>query len=131
MPPHALPYPSGRELEVMHVLWELEDGDIKEILAMFNDLYPPPVSYFTMATMLRRLYRKRYVHVEVRRGRNRYVPGIERERARNDAIDRVIDEWFGHDLLALVHIMQERLDQRAARIARRQKLAAQRRAGGT
>ena len=80
------------ELEVMKILWSLEDatvGDVQE------ELQPNrPLAYTTVMTVLDRLTRK---HVVTRRKQGRgyvYKPALSREVARELALDRLLNDYF-------------------------------------
>jgi predicted transcriptional regulator len=91
------------ELEVMKILWSLEDatvGDVQE------ELEPQrPLAYTTVMTVLDRLTRK---HVVTRRKKGRgyvYRPALSREVAREIALDRLLNDYFSdspENLLAYV-----------------------------
>lgn len=91
------------ELEVMKVLWSMEDatvGDVQE------ELEPQrPLAYTTVMTVLDRLTRK---HVVTRRKQGRgyvYRPALSREVARELALDRLLNDYFSdspENLLAYV-----------------------------
>ena len=92
------------ELEVMKVLWNLEDATVGEVQ---EELQPGrPLAYTTVMTVLDRLTRK---HVVTRRKQGRgyhYRPALSREVARELALDRLINDYFSDSperLLAYVH----------------------------
>ena len=91
------------ELEVMKILWTATDatvGDVQETLKPSR-----PLAYTTVMTVLERLTRK---HVVTRRKRGRgyvYRPALSREVARELALERLLNDYFGDspdNLLAYV-----------------------------
>jgi predicted transcriptional regulator len=91
------------ELEVMKILWSLEDGTVGDV----QDRLRPtrPLAYTTVMTVLDRLTRKRAV---TRRKRGRgyvYRPALSREVARELALERLLNDYFSdspENLLAYV-----------------------------
>ena len=83
---------TGRELDVMNVLWEAGSATVSEVL---DDL-PDDLAYNTVLTILRRLEEKGHVRHEPEGKAHRYVPLVRREEAQDSAIQRVTRKLF-HD----------------------------------
>jgi predicted transcriptional regulator len=99
---HSRPLPE-LELEVMKILWMLEDGTVGDVQ---ENLKPRrPLAYTTVMTVLDRLTRK---HVVTRRKQGRgylYRPALSREVARELALERLLNDYFSdspENLLAYV-----------------------------
>jgi predicted transcriptional regulator len=105
------------ELEVMKILWSLEDatvGDVQETLEPRR-----PLAYTTVMTVLDRLTRK---HVVTRRkqGRGyRYRPTLSREVARELAIDRLLNDYFSDSVENLMAYVRRRDGEETATTGRR------------
>jgi BlaI family penicillinase repressor len=91
-----------RELEVMEVLWERGSGTVAEVREALED----EMAYTTVLTVLRRLEEKGYVtHHEEGRA-HRYRPAIERQAARESALERLTRRLFhGSPELLLTHLV--------------------------
>jgi predicted transcriptional regulator len=81
---------SGRELDVMNVLWERGSATVSEVL---NDLVDP-LAYTTVLTILQRLEEKGHVRHEVDGKAHRYLPVVEREEAQDSALQRLTRKLF-------------------------------------
>lgn len=89
------------ELEVMKVLWERGETNVREVqVALQPDR---PLAYTTVMTLLERLHRKGAV-TRRKQGRGfHYRPMLEREAALDLALNRLVRDFFRssrHDLLA-------------------------------
>lgn len=91
-----------RELEVMEVLWERGPATVAEVREALAD----EMAYTTVLTVLRRLEEKGYVtHQEAGRA-HRYHPAIERQAARESALERLTRKLFGGSPeLLLTHLV--------------------------
>lgn len=96
---------TGRELDVIAVLWERGPSTVAEVRAALSD----PLSHNTVATMLTILENKGYVaHTEEGRA-FRYRPLVGREEAGRSAFGRLADTVFGGSAEALVaHFVRDR-----------------------
>jgi len=81
---------SGRELDVMNVLWERGSATVAEVLEELGD----ELAYTTVLTILRRLEDKGHVRHEPDGKAHRYVPLVEREAAQDSAIQRLTQKLF-------------------------------------
>ena len=101
---------TGRELDIMAVLWEHGPSTAGEVRDRLDD----PLAYNTVLTILRILEDKGYVrHDEIGRT-HRFHPLVNRQAAGTSAISRVIDKLFGgSEELLLTHLVQrQRLGKR-------------------
>jgi BlaI family transcriptional regulator, penicillinase repressor len=101
-----MPRFTDRELDVMAVLWELEEATVAEVQARL----PDPLAYTTVLTVLRTLEEKG--HVDHREGSGRayvYRPLVERAAAGSSALGRLVDRVFaGSPELLLTQLVSER-----------------------
>jgi BlaI family transcriptional regulator, penicillinase repressor len=79
-----------RELDVMGVLWELGSGTVAEVRAQL----PAELAYTTVLTILRNLEEKGFVTHKAEGRAHRYLPRIARQKARENAVARLIDKLF-------------------------------------
>ncbi len=83
---------SGREWDVMNVLWDRGSATVSEVLEALQD----ELAYTTVLTVLRRLEEKGHVRHEPEGKAHRYVPLVPREVAQDSAIQRVTRKVFGN-----------------------------------
>lgn len=82
---------SGRELDVMNVLWERGSATVAEVLDDLGD----ELAYTTVLTILRRLEDKGHVRHESEGKAHRYLPLVERGAVQDSAIRRMTGKLFG------------------------------------
>lgn len=97
---------TDRELDVMAVLWDLGGATVAEVQARL----PDELAYTTVLTVLRTLEEKGYVgHEEVGRA-YRYLPLVERERAGESALRRLVRKLFkGSPELLMTQLVSDRV----------------------
>jgi predicted transcriptional regulator len=78
---------TGRELEIMHVLWSLGRARLGEVQEALNEQGDEPVAPSTVATQLNVLINKGYVTQSGRPGRSLYAPTRSREEATRNLFD--------------------------------------------
>ena len=88
---------SGREMDVMNVLWVRGSATVSEVLA---DL-PDPLAYTTVLTILQRLEEKGHVRHESEGKAHRYLPELAQESVQDSAVQRLTRKLF-HDSPALL-----------------------------
>ena len=99
-----------RELEVMEVLWERGSATVAEV----RDALEDEMAYTTVLTVLRRLEEKGYVGHEEEGRAHRYHPLIQRQEARESALERLTKKLFqGSPELLLTHLVSNRKLSRA------------------
>ncbi len=81
---------TGRELDVMNVLWDLGSATVAEVLEGLSD----DLAYNTVLTMLRRLEKKGHISHDPEGKAHRYVAVVQREEAQDSAIQRVTRKLF-------------------------------------
>src|SRR5437899_6207665 len=77
---------TGRELEIMQVIWSMGEARLGEIQDALNRS-GEPVAPSTVATQLNLLVHKGYVTQTGRHGRSLYVPTCSREEATKSLLD--------------------------------------------
>lgn len=94
-----------RELDVMAILWELDDATVPEVRDRLTD----ELAYTTVQTVLRTLESKGYVaHTEDGRF-HRYRAVVAKEDAGKSALRRVVSKLFsGSPELLLTQLVAER-----------------------
>jgi len=106
-----------RELDVMAVLWELGSGTVTEVL----DHLGVPLAYTTVLTVLRNLEAKEYVSREEEGRAHRYYPRVAQQAAQQNALSRLVTQFFGGSPEALIARLVEQHDvspEVLARLAR-------------
>jgi BlaI family penicillinase repressor len=98
----AVPTLSRREREVMDVLYRRGEATVAEVM---DDLHGQP-SYSAVRSILRILEEKGHISHREDGPRYVYAPAVARERARNAALDHLVDTFFEgsaeHALVALL-----------------------------
>jgi BlaI family penicillinase repressor len=96
---------TGRELDVMAVLWEHGASTVSEVRERLADR----LAYTTVLTVLRTLEAKGYVAHSEEGKAHRYAPLVARERAGRSALGLVLDKIFGGSReLLLANLVRER-----------------------
>ncbi len=100
-----MPRLTDRELDVMHVLWDLGSGTVTEVREQLSD----ELAYTTVLTILRTLEQKGHVgHEEVGRA-HRYRPLIDRAAAGRSAVSHLMEKLFDNSPERLLtHLVSER-----------------------
>lgn len=97
---------TGREMDIMNVLWKLGSGTVSEVRKGLKD----ELAYTTVLTILRTLEKKGHLRHEEEEGRaHRYVPLVEKSEAQEGAVRRVTRKLFsGSPELLMAHLIQEK-----------------------
>lgn len=79
------------EEEIMQILWDLKEGNVKEIITQFFDSKP---AYNTVSTIVRILETKGFVdHKQEGKGYI-YFPIVEKETYSNSSINKLVENYF-------------------------------------
>lgn len=79
------------EEEIMQILWDLEEGNVKDIIAQFPE---PKPAYNTVSTIVRILETKEFVdHKQEGKGYI-YFPIVEKETYSNSSINKLVENYF-------------------------------------
>ena len=87
------------EEDVMQVLWKLQQGFLREILAEFPEPKPAPT---TVATILRIMETKGFVSHETFNKSNRYFPLVSKEEYSTKFVKNFISKYFENSFFKLV-----------------------------
>jgi BlaI family penicillinase repressor len=106
---------SRRERQIMDVLYERGRASAAEVL----EAMPDPPSYSAVRAMLRVLEEKGHAVHEQDGAKYIYAPAVPREAARDSALRRVLQTFFGGSaeqaVAALIDISREDLDDEQLR----------------
>jgi BlaI family penicillinase repressor len=97
-----LPTPTGRETDLLKVLWDLGPSSVRDVHAAVNKESAEPIAYNTVQTLLRIMEGKQLVthHAE---GRTFiYTPRFSREESAARFLDRVFDGAASELMLSLI-----------------------------
>ncbi len=99
-----------KEEEVMKILWKLQKGFVKDILAAFPDPKPP---YNTISSMVRILQEKGIVGYKQYGNTYEYFPLLTKEAYRKRYMRAIISDYFDNSFSKAVasFIEEEPLDQ--------------------
>lgn len=79
------------EEEIMQILWDLEEGNVKDIITHFPE---PKPAYNTVSTIIRILETKEFVdHKQEGKGYI-YFPIVEKETYSNSSINKLVENYF-------------------------------------
>jgi len=96
---------TGRELDVMSVLWSRGPSTVAEVRESLDD----DLAYTTVLTVLRTLETKGHVSHESDGKAHRYAASVERDAAGRSALGRIVDKIFGGSReLLLTQLVDER-----------------------
>ncbi|MEM7583277.1 MAG: BlaI/MecI/CopY family transcriptional regulator [Acidobacteriota bacterium] len=88
------------ELQVIRVLWRLGSCTVRELVQAQNRT--PPLSYSSVATILKILHKKGHVRYETVGRSFRYFPVLDEEEAASDAVSYVVSRFFKNSSKQLV-----------------------------
>lgn len=95
------------EEELMHVLWDLGKGFVKDIIARLPE---PQPKYTTVSTVIRILEEKGFVGHTAYGNTHEYFPIISREAYSEHATKNVMKKYFGGSLKRLVSFFVDKND---------------------
>ena len=79
------------EEEIMQVLWQLEEGNVKEVIALFPE---PKPAYNTVSTIIRILETKEFVdHRQEGKGYI-YFPIVKKSDYSNSSLNKLVENYF-------------------------------------
>lgn len=79
------------EEEIMQILWDLKEANVKDIIAQFPE---PKPAYNTVSTIVRILETKEFVdHKQEGKGYI-YFPIVEKETYSNSSINKLVENYF-------------------------------------
>ena len=87
------------EEQIMHVLWQLKEANVKQIIEQLDD---PKPAYNTVSTIIRILETKEFVsHKPEGRG-YLYFPLVEKSDYSNQSLHKLMDGYFGGSFKSMV-----------------------------
>jgi len=96
---------TGREMDLMNVLWRLGSGTVSEVQEGLSD----QLAYTTVLTILRTLEKKGHLRHQEEGRAHRYVPLVEKAEAQDGAVRRVTRKLFSDSPeLLMAHLLNER-----------------------
>jgi predicted transcriptional regulator len=96
---------TDRELDVMHVLWQVGPATVTEVRARLED----DLAYTTVLTVLRTLEEKGYVGHRDEGKAHRYHAKVAKQTAQRTALVRMLDRVFGGSAEQLLtHLVADR-----------------------
>ena len=93
------------EEQIMHALWKIEKGFLKDIIEQIPE--PKPHSN-TVATILKILTDKKFVGIESFGRLNQYYPLIKKEDYSGSSIKTLVEQYFDGSFSNVVSFMIER-----------------------
>ena len=99
------------EERIMKILWEIEEGFIKDIIEQFPDPKPP---YNSVSTIVRVLVQKEIVGFTAFGNSHRYHPMITREEYKKSQLSRLVKDYYNNSLREVVSFFSEskKLDEK-------------------
>jgi len=83
------------EEQVMQVLWDVNEGFVKDLLPHFPD---PKPAYNTVSTIIRILEKKGFVAHKTYGKSHMYYPAISREKYRTDKFSSLMKNYFDNSM---------------------------------
>ncbi|NLP58022.1 BlaI/MecI/CopY family transcriptional regulator [Lutibacter sp. B1] len=80
------------EEQIMQVLWELQEANVKEII---EKLPKPKPAYNTVSTIIRILETKKFVDHKAKGRGYIYFPIIQKNEYSNQSLHKLVDGYFG------------------------------------
>jgi predicted transcriptional regulator len=87
------------EEQIMHVLWELGNAFVKDVIRSLPD---PKPAYNTVSTIVRILEKKRFVDHDVFGKTHRYFPLVSKEAYTKLFMRRFVKRYFGNSYPEMV-----------------------------
>jgi len=87
------------EEQVMHIIWELNEGIVKDF---WNMMPEPRPAYNTVSTVVRVLESKGFINHKAYGNSYVYFPVVDRKDYKNFALDKVINSFFDNSYEDLV-----------------------------
>lgn len=99
------------EEEIMQILWELEKGFVKDMMARMPN---PKPAYSTVSTIVRILVDKGFIEYKVYGNTHEYYPVISRDDYKKSETERLLNSYFDDSLESLVSFFadKEQLDKK-------------------
>jgi len=95
------------EEQFMQVLWDLEEGSVKNII---DQLPEPKPAYNTVSTIIRILESKNFVAHKTKGRGYIYYPLIKRTDYSNQSLQKLVDGYFGGSFKSMVSFFVKKND---------------------
>jgi BlaI family penicillinase repressor len=96
---------TGRELEIMTILWQLESGTVAEVRYRL----PADLAYTTVLSLIRTMEEKKLVRHEEEGRAFRYFPLIQEKAVRRTALKQLVETLFeGAPELLMTQLVSDR-----------------------
>lgn len=106
MPPKKpLPSLTKAEEEIMHVLWDIGRGLVRDILEKLGD---PDIPHSTVSSVVRILEKKGFVDHKAYGKTHEYFPIISREAYAARDVKGILEKYFGGSPKSLVSFLVEK-----------------------
>ncbi len=92
------------EEKIMKILWDIESGFIKDIIAQYPDPKPP---YNSVSTIVRVLVQKEIVGYTAFGKSHQYHPLITKEDYRKGQLSRLVKDYYNNSLKQVVSFFSE------------------------
>ncbi|HEX3150109.1 MAG TPA: BlaI/MecI/CopY family transcriptional regulator [Gemmataceae bacterium] len=116
-----LPTPTGRETDILKVLWDLGPSSVRDVFVQMNDSASEPIAYNTVQTLLRIMEAKQLVAHRVDGRTFIYTPQFSREESAARFLDHVFDGAADELVLSLIRaerVSSDELDRMEVLIAK-------------
>ncbi|WCO01351.1 BlaI/MecI/CopY family transcriptional regulator [Psychroserpens ponticola] len=95
------------EEEIMHILWQLQKTNVKDIIA---ELPEPKPAYNTVSTIVRILETKGFVDYEKQGKGHLYFPIVQKHEYSNQSINTLVDNYFQGSFKSMVSFFVKKND---------------------
>jgi BlaI family transcriptional regulator, penicillinase repressor len=106
-----LPTPTGRELEILKVMWELGSASVRDVHERLHPADGEELAYNTVQTLMRIMESKKLVSHRVDRRTFVYTPLFSREESASRYLDRVFDGAASQLMLSLLRAEKVSADE--------------------
>lgn len=95
------------EEEIMHMLWQLEKANVKQIIDLLPD---PKPAYNTVSTIVRILESKGFVDYEKQGKGHVYFPVMKKQDYSNQSLNSLVDNYFQGSFKSMVSFFMKKND---------------------
>ncbi|WP_044404998.1 BlaI/MecI/CopY family transcriptional regulator [Lacinutrix sp. Hel_I_90] len=95
------------EEDIMHVLWQLDAANVKQII---EQLPEPKPAYNTVSTIVRILESKGFVDYKKQGKGHIYFPLLKKEVYSNQSINKLVDNYFQGSFKSMVSFFMKKND---------------------
>jgi predicted transcriptional regulator len=95
------------EEEIMHVLWQLEKANVKQIIELLPE---PKPAYNTVSTIVRILESKGFVDYEKQGKGHVYFPMLKKQDYSNQSLNTLVDNYFQGSFKSMVSFFVKKND---------------------